>query len=350
MSPVNFKDFLTSGAFLQIAPDQFKLLMGPFQPAEAADFESSKTNTFLYTANFWDFAKKSEINGQKSVYKVSRTEVLSREDFIGQLNTYSKTQPELNWLSVQESGFRNQFEQSFEFFKKGVLKKTVPIILQESKTSLSFENKIFILDELMKNRNFGWSYGFFNNASGMIGHTPESLIFWSKKNQQGETMALAGTLPKTETAKLEIEQDAKIRTEHNYVVDDISEKLHGFNFERSATSAVELKHLVHLKTDFKIEVSHLEQALQIIKNLHPTSAMGIFPFNQEALHAFSQHELQTTRGLFASPFGFFTQDEMQIVVAIRNILFSGDKISIFSGCGITNESQYDLELAELENK
>ena len=41
---------------------------------------------------------------------------------------------------------------------------------------------------------------------------------------------------------------------------------------------------------------------------------------------------------------------MQIIVAIRNILFTKDSIQIFSGCGITDESQYDLELGESENK
>ncbi len=350
MSVINFKDFLTAGAFLQVAPDQFKILYGPFKPASASDLESSKTNTFLYTADFWGFIGKSEINAQNDVYLASQTELVNREDFIGLLKSHSSAKPELNWQDVQESSFQQQFEQSFNYFKQGLLKKTVPVILQEAETQLSFENKVFILTSLLQNKNFGWSYGFFNGAHGMIGHTPESLIFWNKKNQTAETMALAGTLAKTPTAKFEIEQDEKIRTEHNYVVDDINHKLSAFSFEKSKTAAVELKHLVHLKTDFKIKVSNLDQALKIIKNLHPTAAMGIFPDNREVLAEISKHPLQVNRGLFASPFGFFDANEMQIVVAIRNLLFSEGKIQIFSGCGITDESQYDLELGELENK
>ena len=45
-----------------------------------------------------------------------------------------------------------------------------------------------------------------------------------------------------------------------------------------------------------------------------------------------------------------TNSSIQCVAAIRNLYFQKNKIIIYSGCGVTSESQLQSELKELESK
>ena len=116
------------------------------------------------------------------------------------------------------------------------------------------------------------------------------------------------------------------------------------------TDILELRDLLHLMTEFQIETDHIEQVFDVIEALHPTAAMGMYPFNQDKLKEFSQFSLQKERRSFAAPFAIIEKDAVYCVVAIRNLFFDQKKVQLFSGCGVTAESQYELELTELQNK
>jgi menaquinone-specific isochorismate synthase len=293
---------------------------------------------------------KGATNSQNFVYSAHEVFDLNREEFIGLLIKEVAEKPELTWEAVQETGFKKQFEWSLEQFSNQLLKKTVPVILQSSKSNLSSKNKIWLLLQLLLKKNFGWTYALFDGEVGMIGHTPEILINWNAKEQNAQTAALAGTLSNSEGHKEKILQDPKIRQEHEYVVDDILLKISGLKIEKFPTEAIELKHLIHLYTGFKISINNIYELFKIIQNLHPTAAMGVYPSHNSAFDKFSRFEIQKKRQMFAAPFGFINDQGAQLVVAIRNILFNESYVHLFSGCGVTKGSQYDKELEELEQK
>jgi len=274
---------------------------------------------------------------------------LNREEIIWLLeNQPAKTVP-FQWQNPEEQGFKEQFEWSQNLFKKGTVKKTVPVICQASATRIDDAGKVQILLNLMKQKNFGWTYAYFENETGMIGHTPELLLEW-QQGQPAKTVALAGTLPNSAEEKTEILADAKIRQEHDFVIDDLKEKLKPFSPVKGETGVLELKHLLHLQTEFSVPLNDLAGFLDCAERLHPTAAMGVYPNHAAILKELSGFKLQSERGLFAGPIGILAASRAQVIVPIRGLMFDRSGAKIYSGCGVTAESQYESELKELENK
>lgn len=350
MTDFNLKDFFESGAFLQTGPDLFKVLVGPFKPVKVAHAADAGDITLLYRPKFWDFLKTGSESAQDIVYMAAKTYSLNREDFIRFLASAPALEPSLQWEKPSASDFASQFNWSQEQFRLGILSKTVPIIRQSANKSLNESNKLWCLRMLLQQNDYGWSYGLFENEKGVIGHTPEMLAKWDADSLKLKTMALAGTYPKSESASREIKADKKIRNEHEIVVTDIRVKLSGYDFQQSETDVLELRYLLHLKTEFEVSIKNMAGAVEVINRLHPTSAMGIFPADSGKFAEFSQLPIQKDRQSFAAPFAFLNRTSVNCVVAIRNIQFDGWKTEIFSGCGVTTGSSLELELEESQLK
>lgn len=354
MTGLNIKDFLIHGAFLQVGPDLFKVLIGPFVRHDSIKEGFSEHSTLLYKPNFWDFLDKSSNLSQKTVYSGNKAYLLDREEFIAFLATNRAARPEVDWKPVNEMQFQSQFEWSQKNFHDRTLSKAVPILRQIGTVNFDAENLVWCIQNLIVNKTFGWSYGFFEKNAGSIGHTPEVLAQWSKVDRLLYTVALAGTYLKTEGSEIEMLSDQKILNEHQIVIDDIVDKLSGLSLNakciQGPTDILELKYLLHLMTEFQIEISDVDRVFEVITTLHPTSAMGVYPNHVPKLHEFSEFSLQQERDSFAAPFAIIEKDSVCCVVAIRNVIFNNNQIEIFSGCGVTPESQYELELVELQNK
>ncbi len=348
MAQLNMKDFLKDGAFLQTGPNVFSLLQGPFVPVHDLSDPRLTQTSLLFKTSFWAFLEQRENIAQNSVYEPHSAYSLSREEFIGLLAAEPSQKPEVHWQQAAVEEFEEQFRWSKKLFSEEKLQKTVPIICQSTRGSVSIENKIYILQQLLKNENFGWSYGCLAEKDCWIGHTPETLLTWN--GREAQTMALAGTYPQGPEAVRDILQDSKIRREHNYVVEDMAEKLRHTDLKMSETHALELKHLVHLKTDITLPCDSLMLFIRLISRLHPTAAMGVFPNRIEQLRRMSEFDLQKKRDSFAAPFGIIGTSAAQIIVAIRNVRIQPEALHIFSGCGVTAESIFESEVSELDNK
>ena len=348
MLDFNFKDFLMDGCFLQVSPNLFKLIRGPFKPAELEHLHPSGANTLLYRPKFWSFLNEANSLSSSNLSIGQQSLQIDRVEFIRQVQALKPIKPALGWKPVAEESFRQQFDWTQENIRKSLLKKSVPIISQKASGSFSVQERAYLVEKILNVESYGWSYGFFSGASNFVGLTPEMLISWKAESKLAETMALAGTFAKTpENFKL-ILQDEKTLVEHQYVVDDIQSCLQAA--KKSDLKVLELKHLLHLKTDFTLALQNHSEALTAAKVLHPTAAMGLFPRSQNLLQQFAEFDLQKSRAEFAAPFGLIESDKIQIVVAIRNIMFNSNEAEIFSGCGVTGDSVYQSELQELENK
>ena len=354
MTGLNIKDFLIHGAFLQIGPDLFKVFVGPFERHDSVQKALLKHSTVLYKPNFWDFLNDDRNLSQKAVYSAQNSALLDREEFISFLASQMSLMPKVDWAAINESDFRSQYDWSQKNFNDASLYKAVPIIRQHGVTEFSVENLVWCIRNLIQLDTFGWSYGFFENRKGYVGHTPEVLAQWSRLDHQLHTVALAGTVARAKGADIDLLSDAKIRNEHQLVIDDITDKLSRLSFVskniQGPTEVLELKYLLHLVTEFQLEADDLDQVFEVINILHPTSAMGIYPHSEEKLKEFSKFPIQALRSTFAAPFAVVEKDNVSCVVAIRNMFFEESKLEIFSGCGVTRDSIYEHEVTELENK
>ena len=87
----------------------------------------------------------------------------------------------------------------------------------------------------------------------------------------------------------------------------------------------------------------------LIYQLHPTPAVAGYPKNVAIsnINKLENHD----RGWYSGPIGWIsTQYNSEFKVAIRSGLAKEGQVDIFAGCGITEDSQNDVEYNESEMK
>lgn len=191
-----------------------------------------------------------------------------------------------------------------------------------------------------------WPYVFRDGeGNGCAGMTPETLFTLRGRNLQ--TMALAGT---ARTAEQEdFEHDAKQIREHEIVADSLRLRLAAWGEVRGGPREVlNIGGLIHFITRFEVELEATPDPAELVRALHPTPAMGILPRSAEnlaALHAWRrQLDVPDT---FGAPFGVQWSGGMQMVVTIRGLWWTPDRVLLPAGCGIVDGSALDREWREL---
>lgn len=315
----------------------------------------------IQQSNFWDFLSSLDSNSRpiqsNSVWKGAKSIVLERAQLLEIIRAWLKTADEsllhFSWKAADESLFVEQFEWSQKKFAAGELRKTVPLILQSADLHFSAEHLALCLRNLISKEQAGWSYGFWQNGAGFLGHSPELIADWSSLDGSFLTAALAGTFLADVDADLAW-KDHKTLEEHQIVVQDMHEQIlkevpSDFVFKKN-TQLHRLQHLSHFKTDFVCQNVSAKQSLRLVHRLHPTAALGLYPRHSKLFEEFSQLTLQKIRKQFAAPFTWIQSDRIFSVGMIRNFFFDEKQVQIFSGCGVTQQSHLASELIELRNK
>jgi menaquinone-specific isochorismate synthase len=296
------------------------------------------------------------------------------------------------WVEPEESIFRGRFETIQTHMREQGLKKGVPVVFAEARGELSLAAKMRIFQRLFDPARAVPSnlhvYGIWGPSFGMIGATPE--ILFEQKGNDLETVALAGTLAKTQesgTRGGDLLEDPKERHEHQLVIDDLREVLTPLGDVRvGATEVLELPTLYHLRTSIWARLREWVDFDELVKRLHPTPALGVAP------RSLGFREMQTwdepeVRWRFGAPFGVrigreewlktdcddgrldargggrddgaesgllkSPSGEFEIrkcVVAIRNIQWQDQIIRLGSGCGVVPQSDPVREWQELRAK
>lgn len=189
-------------------------------------------------------------------------------------------------------------------------------------------------------------FGFWNGDAGVLGATPE--VLFHVKDHQLKTMALAGT--RSQEKKQELLKDSKELKEHQFVIEDLKQKLEKFGWAKvGKTEIAEFGTIAHLKTEIEIELSHLEVD-DLLKRLHPTAALGVFPRNY-GIQWMKDLPYQEQRGVFGAPLTFsLSHTEVISIVAIRCLQWSPLGSQIGTGCGIIESSDLQREWSELALK
>ena len=340
-----------------MSQDRFNLISGLFaSPADPLlDFP------VVQQSNFWDFLSDLDSNSHliqsNSVWKGAKSVVLERAQLLELIRAWLKATDEkllqFSWKAVDESLFVEQFDWSQKKFESGELRKTVPLILQSADVHFSAEHLALCLKNLILKEHSGWSYGFWQNGAGFLGHSPELIADWSASDGSFLTAALAGTFLADVDADTAWKDD-KTLDEHQIVVQDMYEQILkevSLDFVvKKDTQLHRLQHLSHFKTDFICQNVSAEQSLRLIRRLHPTAALGLYPRHPKFFKELSVLNLQKIRKQFAAPFTWIQSDRILSVGMIRNFFFDEKQVQIFSGCGVTQQSHLASELVELRNK
>lgn len=224
-------------------------------------------------------------------------------------------------------------------------------VLFDNQENATFD-AINAFDNLCKNYpNAFISLFFIPNVGSWMGASPEVLISIDENNVF-HTMALAGTQAHTKGekpqsavwAQKEIEEQALVS---RYII-NCFKKIRLREFEESGPKTVEAGNLLHLRTDFWVDMKTVhfpKLASLMLTLLHPTSAVCGMP--KEPALAFIDANEPQQRAFYCGFLGTINlQNQTNIFVNLRCMEVFDDKLVLYAGGGITAYSDPEREWNE----
>ena len=324
------------GRFIfEISPNQVLLLEGPWA-LSSSDAE-------------WEIAimpfKPHKLDSPRFL-NARHSRILRREDLSGPSLALS-----LDWKTSPRRDFSQSFQELQVLIADGKVQKGVPWAYQTaalpSATQL-WENLLSRAQNLSPGLVL---YGAELESESVLGATPEWLFRIEAGGRVLHTMALAGTRwPGQERNHVQEKKDAR---EHELVVNDIQQRLSIFG-EVTAGKCEWFKagSVEHLRTPIELKAHNLLDAAELLKILHPTPAVGVFPRTPEAqewLYSLPGHE---TRADYAAPWVVRNRKDGRVwaLVALRQMRLRKDHIFIPAGCGVIADSVDEVEWNEIQQK
>lgn len=234
----------------------------------------------------------------------------------------------------------------------------IPKIVLSRRSSLSFDQPLepwSLLANWQSAAPACFHIGFqFSEESCFIASSPERL--YRRQGRHLWSEALAGSTPRTGDAEQDAElaelllQDGKNRLENRFVHTDILTRLDGLAETAVVSDAriLPLKHIQHIKREIEATLRPQTSDWQLLKNIHPTPAVGGSPRRkaQAKIRELEQHQ----RGWYAGACGFISEDVSEFTVAIRSGLWHDQRLHLYTGVGILTGSDADAEWQELDTK
>jgi len=250
-------------------------------------------------------------------------------------------------LTAHLEGFEEyskQFSVMMEALKNKALQKV--ILSRQIKYDLKLQNNLSDLFQLLCHQYPGaFVYLLSTPETGIwAGASPELLL--RKQHNTLTTVALAGTRQLYDLDPAQWNQ--KELEEQGFVSDYIDRLLDRFeigNYQKSGPAITRAGSVTHLKTSYQFNSLAIQgQIGAFIKALHPTPALGGEP-KQSAMDLIKKVE-QHSRQLYGGFLGMVTEHDLNLFVNIRCMKIEPDHVKIFSGGGLTADSQLQQEWDE----
>ncbi len=252
----------------------------------------------------------------------------------------------VDWKELTPNGFAQVFSEINRAISKGEIQKSVPVATETGE--ITSGDVLSLLNSLNESGDAFYPYAYVNKGSGFCGLTPE--VLFNLRKGRLNTMALAGTARAEERDVFAF--DEKEIREHEFVAQTLVSKLSDIGMvTKSERTILNLGSLVHFHTPIEVFLYGDKNVDELIKQLHPTPALGPLPRTQGTLNQLIEwRERLKCPSYFGAPFGVFQDGVFHAVVAIRGVHWKGDNISIPSGCGVIEASRLVNEWRELALK
>jgi hypothetical protein len=338
MAHPSSSNFLDEGAFVSWR-DRIYLFLGPFNVL--SDVKK----------HLADIGVQHFFNSESQPLKASQVIQMTPEEFVTFLATSNEPKETTSLMPPLEEASFEDYEKTFiehsNLMKSEGLLKSVPYVFAKFAAPLLKHQRKQALLKIANMKSPLIPFGYWNKKEGMIGVTPE--ILFEKEGLNINSMALAGT--KRKSVPLEqILSDPMLRQEHQIVVDELVEKWANYGkVNKRETQILELPSLFHLKTPLQIHLHKQVSSFELIRALHPTSAVGVFPYSQwRLLEALTG---QKQRGFYGSPLFFrLGQDHELATVCLRLVQWDQNNTRFPIGGGIVNQSRLEDEWDEIQAK
>lgn len=334
-------NLLASGAFVRDG-DRAYLFHGPFQ-SSAADKSSeiSVCCPFFYETEKLSFLRPARVS---AVPAMELRRALLR--FVEEAGRPAFAPV---WEEPVKADFEKAFARTQNLISEGQIDKAVPVVFARSRGTVDAALKARWMLELFAAPVDLHPYGWWDGDEGLIGATPELLFRVDGRSLK--TMAVAGTLAKADGSAADLLRSSKDQHEHRLVIEDIRTQMSSFGEVRAgATEIAELPSLYHLRTGIEVDLNEDPEIEKILRRLHPTAALGVFP-RLFGWRWMGELPGQEGRARFGAPVTFRLSGKSVLsLVAIRNLQWSGDRLSLGSGCGVVKDSELESEWRELARK
>ena len=188
--------------------------------------------------------------------------------------------------------------------------------------------------------------------TSFVGATPERLATFRHGKLQTEGLAGSASRGRSALEDATLAQSLmnsqKDLSEHKFVVRSIQDSLKELSTDVKSPRHPRVKKLnnvQHLFTPIEAKIKHGVQIHDLIRELHPTPAVGGYPKQTSFPHI---HEIeQIDRGWYAAPVGWFNLNGCgEFAVGIRSALLHKNRAELFAGCGIVADSDPKKEWKE----
>ncbi len=262
---------------------------------------------------------------------------------------YIKNTYHYQYKETGQRDYMSQVEKAIQAIKDKLYEK---IVLSRIKTVKGkFRGKLSNIFHLLRNSYpDSFVYFFSIGVDCWMGATPEPLI--CSDNDDYTTVSLAGTKPYDIKYLDTTNWKNKDIKEQNYVTEYIQKVLRDFGikkYTKEGPYAKKAAQLLHLRTDFKFKRIGNPDLASLVNHLHPTSAVCGMP--KEASRKFiietEKHDREYYTG-FLGPVGI--NQDLQLFVNLRCMKILDDGLALFTGGGITADSDPLEEWQETEIK
>jgi isochorismate synthase len=256
---------------------------------------------------------------------------------------------------IEKDEFIHMVKTGIESIREGNMQKVVPsrqkwISLPESFDAL----------RLFESLSEKYPRAFISlvsipDAGTWVGATPELLLNISE-GRWFETVSLAGTQPyradiplnKVAWTQKEIEEQALVS---RYII-NCFKKIRLREFDEEGPKTVVAANLIHLKTQFKVDMhaTNFPQLGSVMLHLlHPTSAVCGMPIESaEEFLEKMEHSDRSYYSGYLGPVNF--NDVTQLYVNLRCMQLQPKEAILYAGAGVTADSEPEDEWAETEMK
>lgn len=186
---------------------------------------------------------------------------------------------------------------------------------------------------------------FYCKNALWIGASPELLL--KRRNKEIHLMSLAGTIKNTDNSIF----TPKEFEEQNYVTHYIKEILNNYcvpdSIQVASQKTLNFGAIKHILNELSGNLNTIESLYPLLQELHPTPAVAGIPKN-EAQNYINNHE--NYRDQYTGYIGVFDKDQCECYVNLRCMQVFKNQIILYAGCGITADSDPELEWLETEYK
>jgi isochorismate synthase len=220
------------------------------------------------------------------------------------------------------------------------------VLSREEVLPIPLANLKVLITRLFSLYPTAFCYAWFHPETGLwLGASPEQLI--KIEAHSINTMALAGTQKFIENPNW----GAKEQQEQQVVTDYLVAQLQPFcaSLKLNGPHTHQAGSLLHLKTEIRGQLNAGFSLQNLLQQLHPTPAVCGMP-KAAALQFIGQKEgydRQFYSGFLGEIEG---NNQVDLFVNLRCMKLENEQAHIYVGCGITKDSQPDLEFAETINK